>query len=91
MKLECSVCGAWYGSKVWQSNDKSRSIILQRNNKYKIELLKTMPHLTSAEVKSAFASALHTYMLKQSVITKRILKLSHKSWIPPRFKLSSQS
>lgn len=72
MKLQCAVCGDWYGSKVWHSNNKYRSIIWQCNQKYKINHPKPMPHLTTTEVEDAFAAALHTYMSQRPVITQRI-------------------
>ena len=51
---------AWYGSKVWHSNDKYRKVIYQCNRKYKngSQTCNT-PHLTEDEIKTMFLKALN--------------------------------
>lgn len=56
-KLVCGECGAYFGPKVWHSNDKYRQIIYRCNGKYKKgETCKT-PHLTEEGIKEAFIKA----------------------------------
>ncbi len=57
-KIKCGDCGAYYGSKVWHSNDKYRRVIYRCNNKYKGCTCQT-PHVTEEEVKEAFIKALN--------------------------------
>ena len=71
-KLKCSICGGWYGSKTWHSNDKYRSIIWQCNNKYKIAHPTPMPHLGDEEIKAGFCKALTKYMQKAPEIIAAI-------------------
>ena len=55
-KVKCGTCGAWYGAKVWHSNDKYRRIVWQCNHKYK-EKKCPSPHVTEEQIKEAFISA----------------------------------
>lgn len=57
-KLKCECCGAWYGSKVWHSNDEYRQIIWQCNNKYRVQHPPKMPHPTTREIEEQFVMAL---------------------------------
>ena len=58
-KIKCADCGAWYGSKVWHSNDKYRKVIYRCNGKYKGGQKCGTPHLTEDEIKSLFLKALN--------------------------------
>ncbi|MSS85429.1 recombinase family protein [Actinomycetaceae bacterium WB03_NA08] len=71
-KLQCEVCGAWYGSKVWHSNDPYRAVIWQCNNKYKVEHPKPMPHPTSPEIETLFLDALNNYLAGHKQIAANI-------------------
>ncbi|MDD7542468.1 MAG: recombinase family protein [Mobiluncus porci] len=71
-KLKCDVCGAWYGSKTWHSNDKYRSIIWQCNNKYKVKHPKGMPHFNDADVREAFCRALTEYLRRAPAVIEGI-------------------
>lgn len=55
----CGECGAFYGSKVWHSNDPYRHTVWECNNKYKNERICTTPHLTEDEIKAAFVKAVN--------------------------------
>lgn len=55
-RIKCADCGAWFGSKVWHSNDAYRRVIYRCNNKYGGEKCHT-PHVTEDEVKTAFVTA----------------------------------
>jgi len=56
-KLICAECGGTYGSKVWHSTDKYKTIIWRCNNKYKERDKKCdSPKVTEEEVKDAFVA-----------------------------------
>ena len=58
-RLVCGECGAYFGSKVWHSNDPYRCVVWQCNRKYDkgTERCHT-PHVREEEVKAAFQKAL---------------------------------
>jgi len=55
-KIICGECGGIYGSKVWHSTDKYRSVVWQCNGKYKQKGEKacSVPHIKEETVKQAF-------------------------------------
>jgi len=56
-RLYCGECGSIYGSKVWNSNNRYRSVIWRCNSKYDKKRGAprcTTPHLTDAQIQSAF-------------------------------------
>ena len=57
-KIRCGECGAWYGSKVWHSTDKYRTVIWQCNGKFAKgkERCRT-PHLREEDIQRRFISA----------------------------------
>ena len=63
-KLICGECGAFYGSKVWHSNDKYRKVIWRCNYKYGQSKCST-PHLTEGEIKETFIKA-YNILLSES-------------------------
>ncbi|AEI09219.1 prophage resolvase [Corynebacterium resistens DSM 45100] len=71
-KLKCSVCGAYYGSKVWHSNDPYRSMVWQCNNKYKVEHPKSMPHPRDEEIQAAFNRALSKYVTAHPEVAQTV-------------------
>lgn len=79
MKLKCSVCGGWYGSKTWHSNDKYRSMIWQCNNKYNNDHPQGMPHPVDAELEAAFNAALHELLQARPIITATIENAINKT------------
>ena len=58
-KLVCGDCGCFYGSKVWHSTDKYRSVVWQCNNKFKANEKCTTPHLKEDVIKEVFIKALN--------------------------------
>ena len=58
-KLVCGDCGSFYGSKVWHSTDKYRSVVWQCNNKFKTEEKCSTPHLREGVIKEVFIKALN--------------------------------
>jgi site-specific DNA recombinase len=58
-KVKCGDCGSFFGSKVWHSTDKYRSIIWQCNNKFVGELKCNTPHLTEDKLKAVYLRAVN--------------------------------
>lgn len=60
-KIVCGDCGAFFGSKVWNStNEKYRKTIWQCNDKFKGEDKCRTPHITEDAIKEAFIEAFNT-------------------------------
>lgn len=55
--IKCGECGAWYGAKVWHSNDKYRRVIYRCNHKYGDGRKCKTPHITEDEIKQLFLKA----------------------------------
>lgn len=60
-KIVCGECGAFYGPRVWHSNDKYRKNVWQCGHKYKRGggVMCRTPALTEDEIKAAFLKALN--------------------------------
>ena len=52
-KIICGDCGAFYGAKVWHSNDRYRKVVYHCNDKFNGKKCLT-PTLTEEEIKNAF-------------------------------------
>ena len=59
-KLVCGDCGCFYGSKVWHSTDKYRSVVWQYNNKFKADEKCSTPHIKEGVIKKLFVKALNS-------------------------------
>ena len=59
-KLVCGDCGFFFGSKVWHSTDKYRSVVWQCNNKFKADEKCSTPHLREGVIKEVFIKALNS-------------------------------
>ena len=79
-RIICGDCGAFFGSKVWNSTSKYRRVIWQCNNKFKGEHKCETPHLDEQTIKTRFVgafdailadkvSALENCRLMQSTLT----------------------
>ena len=55
-KIICGECGGIYGSKVWHSNTPNRALVWQCNEKHRGQHC-TTPHLTDADIQTAFLAA----------------------------------
>ena len=66
----CGECGAFYGSKVWHSNDPYRHTVWECNNKYKNERICTTPHLTEDEIKAAFVKAINQMVSSKAALLR---------------------
>ena len=68
-RLVCGECGAYFGSKVWHSNDPYRRIIWRCNQKYeKGKSRCRTPHVREEEIKDAFVRALNTLLERKEEI-----------------------
>ena len=66
-RIVCGDCGAFFGSKVWNSNDRFRRVIWQCNNKYKGEKCDT-PHITEDQLKKAFVDAFNQLIQSKNLV-----------------------
>ena len=58
-RIVCGCCGGFYGSKVWLSTDKYRTVIWQCNSKFSKEVKCTTPHLKEEKIKEIYLKALN--------------------------------
>jgi DNA invertase Pin-like site-specific DNA recombinase len=62
-KLVCGDCGGYFGSKVWNSNNKYRRLIWRCNEKYNCDQKCTTLHVTEEEVMEKFVDAFNSIMI----------------------------
>jgi len=67
-KLVCECCGEYYGSKIWHSNDKYRSIVWQCNLKYKGAKRCDTPNIHEKDLKQRFISAFNQFLANRDAI-----------------------
>lgn len=53
-RIVCADCGEFFGSKVWHSNSKYRTVIWQCNDKFGGEKKCATPHITETDLKERF-------------------------------------
>ena len=58
-KIKCGICGGWYGSKVWHSNDKYRKVVWRCNDKYADRKTCASPKLDEKEIMELFLVAMN--------------------------------
>lgn len=61
-RIICGDCGAFFGSKVWNSTSKYRRVIWQCNNKFKGEYKCETPHLDEETIKTKFVDAFNAIL-----------------------------
>ena len=61
-RIICGDCGAFFGSKVWNSTSKYRRVIWQCNGKFKGDHKCETPHLDEETIKARFVTALNAIM-----------------------------
>ena len=61
-RIVCGDCGAYFGSKVWNSTSKYRRMIWQCNAKFQNDRRCSTPHLDEEEIKVGFVIAYNTLM-----------------------------
>jgi len=66
----CGKCGAFYGSKVWHSNDPYRHTVWRCNGKYRNERICITPHLTEDEIKTAFVKAINQMVSSKAEVLR---------------------
>lgn len=67
-RIICADCGRFYGSKVWHSNSKYRSVIWQCNDKFLGDQKCTTPHFTEDELKERFLKAYNTLIADREML-----------------------
>ena len=68
----CGDCGAFFGSKVWNSTSKYRRVIWRCNNKFKGEHKCETPHLYEETIKTRFVGAFNAILAdKDSALENR--------------------
>lgn len=68
-RLVCGECGAYYGSKVWRSNDEYRTSIWRCNRKYdKKGCPCPSPHVRDEEIRNAFLKAVNEVIERKAEI-----------------------
>lgn len=70
-RIKCGECGAWFGSKVWHSNDRYRRVIWQCNHKFEGKKCST-PHFTEDEIKEMFVEAFNRLFESRAGIIENI-------------------
>ena len=72
-RIVCGECGAYYGSKVWHSNQaKYRQVIYRCNQKYGGDKPCSTPHVTEEQLKRGFVTALNKLISKRDDIIARL-------------------
>ncbi len=63
-KIKCGSCGAWFGSKVWQSNTQYRRVIWRCNDRYSKRSQRDCQtsHIKEDEIKAKFVTAFNRLM-----------------------------
>ncbi len=74
-KIQCAECGSWYGSRVWHSTDKYRTVIYQCARKYKNEVRCNTPHLKEEEIKEIFVRAVNRFLKNKDQIVENLEEL----------------
>lgn len=67
-RIICGDCGAFFGSKVWNSTSKYRRVIWQCNNKFKGEHKCETPHLDEETIKARFVAAFNAILDSKGTI-----------------------
>lgn len=72
-KICCGDCGAWFGPKVWHSNEKYRKVIYQCNSKFKNSC--HTPTISEDEIKNLFVQAAGKLLNNKKEIISNIKEL----------------
>ena len=68
-RIVCGECGAYYGPKIWHSNQaKYRRVIYRYNQKYGGDKPCSTPHVTEEQLKQGFVAALNKLVSKRDDI-----------------------
>ena len=67
-RVVCGDCGAFYGSKVWHSNDPYRKIIWRCNHKYNGQQKCTSPHVSQETLECAFEEVMRRMIARREYV-----------------------
>lgn len=70
----CGDCGAYYGSKVWHSNDKYKKVVYRCNNKYNGDKCKT-PSIDEEHLEEIFVEAINQLLENKDEIIANLERL----------------
>ena len=68
-RIVCGDCGAFYGSKVWNSNDRFRRVVWQCNDKFIGEKCRT-PHICEKELQERFMAAFNSLLAEKDQLVE---------------------
>ena len=77
-KVFCGECGQMYGSKLWHSTDKYRSVVWRCNGKYENEKTCSTPRLKEDDLKKAFLSALNKLSMNKTEVIKTLKTITNE-------------
>ena len=77
-KVFCGECGQMYGSKLWHSTDKYRSVVWRCNGKYENEITCSTPRLKEDDLKEAFLSALNKLSMNKTKVIKTLKTITNE-------------
>ena len=72
-KVVCGECGAFFGRKVWHSNDKYRNVVYRCNEKYNGKTCDS-GHITEDEIKKIFVDSYNKLPKKKSIEDAEYIK-----------------
>ena len=77
-RIVCGECGAYFGRKVWHSNDEYRTIIWRCQHKYASDTPCKVPHVTEDQVKAAFVTAMNRILTDKAPMLTDIRALAKR-------------
>lgn len=77
-KIVCGCCGGFYGSKVWHSTDKYRTVIWQCNNKFSNSDKCSTPHIKEEIVKEVYMKALNQLITNKEPALEMMREIKEK-------------
>ncbi|MCD8019035.1 MAG: recombinase family protein [Clostridiales bacterium] len=77
-KVKCGCCGGWYGSKIYNSNNKYRRHVYRCNHMYDGEKKCTTPTLTEEDFKQCFVFALNNLIANRKKVMRELEQQAEK-------------
>ena len=76
-RIVCADCGEFFGSKVWHSNSKYRTVIWQCNDKFGGEKKCATPHITETDLKERFLVAYNKLIARRDDLLEACRLIQH--------------
>lgn len=77
-RIICGECGAFYGPKVWHSNDKYRRVIWQCNHKYSNGTPCSTPYVEEKKIKTAFVEVINKIFENKEAVIAGYREVIHR-------------